>query len=77
MGSSFVMAGFAEHASIVLGGTSALRASSALVYQACGYGHDGDIATLVFSKRLCKYMTGKHLHDTAQQDKETRHPGAG
>ena len=42
----FAMAGFAEDARTVLGGTSALRASPLLVYQARGDGHDGNISAL-------------------------------
>jgi hypothetical protein len=48
------MAGFAQSASIVLGGTSALRASSVLVYHASGADHDSDVAVFVLIFSLCK-----------------------
>lgn len=76
MGSSFVTADFIQNASIVLGGTSALGTSSLLMYKARGDDHDGDIATLYISNPILVDLRREHLHDTTEQDEETRHPRA-
>jgi hypothetical protein len=50
------MAGFAQSASIVLGGTSALRASSVLVYHASGADHDSDVAVFVLISAFARVL---------------------
>jgi len=78
VGSSFVTAAFAEHASIVLGRTSTLRVSSTLVDQASGADQDGDVTMLVFSFQILQQCSHEgDLHDATEQDKDARHPGAG